>query len=152
MEYTLKDYRNAGIVLLFLFAICFFAGELNEPSWNVSAFDYDGQKGMGYSLNLPNDRVYCHVESYENGQLRIYGNDYNWYGKTAVNYVSIKEVADNQQTIDKNSYYYGEPTNEHGLIMVRSGGYDVFYVNCLRYSKSLPKEVRKMFHGYYGIK
>lgn len=143
-------YLQAFGVLLIVCAIAFLAGKANEPSWEVSSFEYQGQKATGYSLNLPNLNASCRVNVYANETMEAHGHDNNWYGKSVSDSIRL-EKKDGQTLMSRHISNHTQD-NGTGFIMIHEGGYHVFYVKCVPYAHLLPQEVQKKFRGWLGIK
>lgn len=89
--------------------------------------------------------IYCAVNINIDGELEVYATDANYDGKTASQYLRIKEgeIISNKASIIE----YKE--------MIRSeikGDYNVFEVSVVPHTSSLPKHIREKFKGAFNVK
>lgn len=96
-----------------------------------------------YTTQIGN--IYCAVNINIDGELVIYATDANYDGKTASQYLRIKEgeVISNKTSIIE----YKEMTRSEV-----NGDYNVFEVSVVPYTSSLPKHIREKFKGAFNVK
>ncbi len=92
------------------------------------------------------DEGKCNVVVQGNG-ITANAVDNNFYGKTASSLLYVVDQGD--YASHKFSNYLDIPF--HSTFLMTEGGYDVFYVKCLSWARTLPIRVRKLFDRHYGI-
>ncbi len=156
---------SALIIFLTIFASSLFPWQEGESKEDVvwkkekysdspnSKFNISEFK-VGYEISNVYSYKDCSIYKHEDGSgITIATNDPDWNGIHLVQFVTIrKKVGEKGASFSCRFYKVVEKNGERRYYYpLVEGYYDIFYNNYRDAAKELPLEIRKKFHGYYGI-